>query len=215
MIKDERGSVAILTLMSMLALALALIIALEFACVYAQKSVYDNDLNVAREETFSAGFSMQLKNSDDPAGLICTSIINSLRSNNYTGAITLWFYEASEEEIEASSPMIDSAVNMRCIAYQVQLQEPYETIMAPGSWLSGLSISNQTCAALCPYALHRTYRPSEERDGVLWRYSVAANENSPSSTPQRYDKSEMTSHMRKALEESYTKAEELTASLNG
>ena len=213
MMKNEEGSVAILTLMSMLVLALALVIAIEFACVYAQKSVYDNDLNVAREETFSSGFSMQLKNSDDPAGLICTSITNSLRSNNYSGAITLWFYEATEEEIEASSSMIDSAVNMRCIAYQVQLQDPYKTIVAPSNWLSQLSIANQTCAALCPYALHRTYRPDDEREGILWRYSIAENESSPSSSPQRFEKSEMTPHMQKALEESYTKAEELAKPL--
>lgn len=208
MTKIEEGSVTILALASMLALALALILAVEFACVYAQKSMFDNDLNVAREETFSAGFSMQLKNSDDPGGLLCANIVNSLRSNGYTGAITLWFYEATQEEIEASSIHIDNADSIRCIAYQIQLESSYRAVIAPSSWLAGLVVSNQTCASLCPYALHKTYRPNNNRDGFLWRYQVQPGSSSLASLERR-GKSEMNARMQEAFQESLTKAEQL------
>ena len=204
--RTEDGGVAVLSVMSMLTLALALIIALEFACLYAQKSAYDNDLNIAREETFSAGFDMQLKNSDDPGALICSKLVQSLRSNGYQGGITLWFYEATEEEIEDANPEIDSAQNVRSLAYQVLLNQDYEATIAPASWLADLVIANGTTASLCPYALHRTYKP-DDIAGVLWRYEVPAN--STTSSKQSRPLADATPGMTQAIEEALEKPTEI------
>ena len=168
---DERGNVTIAALLFMGSLALALVLALEASCAYTQKTVYDNLLNIAREETFSAGFDMQLKSSDNPGELICQKLCDSLRANGYQGQVEMEFYEATPEEIEDANPAIDGADNVRVIVYRVGIKSPYTSIAAPAIWLPGVTLASEETASMCPYALHKTYRP-EGIDGVVWRYTV-------------------------------------------
>lgn len=173
----EEGNVTIAALLFMGSLAMALILALEASCAYAQKTLCDNLLNIAREETFSAGFDMQLKSSDDPGRLICEKLCGSLRANGYNGPIEMEFYEATEAEIERENPLVDSADNIRVIVYRTAIQRPYRNIAAPASWFSGVKLASETTATMCPYSLHKTYRP-EDIEGKLWRYSIAQNSSS-------------------------------------
>lgn len=168
---DESGNVTIAALLFMASLALALILALEASCAYAQKTAYDNLLNIAREETFSAGFDMQLKSSDDPGMLISEKLRDSLRSNGYQGQIEVEFYEATPGEIENANPVIDSADNVRVLVYRVEVQQPYKNVVAPALLFTEATLASETCASLCPYALHKTYRP-DDVDAIAWHYSV-------------------------------------------
>ncbi len=178
----EDGNVTILTLLLTGSLAMALIIALEFACVYAQKLVYDNYLNIAREETFSAGFDMQLKSSDDPVGLIGDKLVEALRDNGYDGAAYIEYYEATRSQIEGANPGIDSAENVRVIAWCIRIETEYANVAAPAAWLGKILLSSETSASMCPYALHKTYRPSGI-EGQVWECRVGEGEDSVA--PQR------------------------------
>ena len=170
---SESGNVTIMALLFMGSLATALVLALETSCAYAQKTVYDNLLNIAREETFSAGFDMKLKSSDDPGLLICEKARDSLRANSYQGQIEMEFYEATPEEIEDANPAIDSADNVRVIVYRIRIGQPYRNVAAPALWLSDVTLTSEATASMCPYALHKTYRP-EGIDGTTWRYAISA-----------------------------------------
>lgn len=173
MTQREDGNVTILTLMLMMSLAAVLVIALEFACVYAQKLVLDNYLNIAREETFSAGFDMQLKSAEDPVRLINEKVVGSLRDNGYDGAIEIAFYEATRAQIEQANPMIDDAENVRVLAWQANIALEHQNVVAPAAWLSEILLASTTTASMCPYSLHKTYRP-QGVDGQLWQCSTAA-----------------------------------------
>ena len=98
--RDEHGNITVFAAFFGMSMVMLLLIAVEFGCVYAVKSAYDNDLNVAREETLSAGFGMELKSSPDPGALLAQRVTQSLRRNGYGGEISFWFYEATAEEIE-------------------------------------------------------------------------------------------------------------------
>lgn len=171
---DESGNVTITALLFMGSLAMALVLALEASCAYAQKTVYDNLLNIAREETFSAGFDMQLKSSGDPGLLICSKVRDSLRANGYQGRIEMEFYEATPEEIENANPAIDSADNVRVIVYRIAIGRPYRNTVTPTLWLSDVMLASETTATMCPYALHKTFRP-DDIDGAVWSYTVPAD----------------------------------------
>ncbi|MGN0073316.1 MAG: TadE/TadG family type IV pilus assembly protein [Coriobacteriales bacterium] len=169
--RDEGGNITVLTALMAMSLTLALALAVEFGCLYTVKSAFDNDLNVAREETLSAGCGMQLKSSPDPGGLLAEKVVSSLRRNGYQGGITFWFYEATPEQIERACPQIDDAANVRAMAYHVVLESAYESTMVPEALLGELNVSNGITAALAPYATHRTYKP-EGIAGRLWRFSA-------------------------------------------
>ncbi|MBS7406082.1 MAG: hypothetical protein KIG15_00310, partial [Coriobacteriales bacterium] len=115
--RDEHGNITVFAAFFGMSMVMLLLIAVEFGCVYAVKSAYDNDLNVAREETLSAGFGMELKSSPDPGALLARRVTQSLRRNGYGGEISFWFYEATAEEIEHACPLIDEATNVRAMAY--------------------------------------------------------------------------------------------------
>lgn len=170
---DESGGVTITALLFMGSIAMALILALEASCAYAQKTAFDNLLSIAREETFSAGFDMQLKSSEDPGALICRKVRDCLRANGYQGKIDMELYEATPGEIEDANPAIDSADNVRVIVYGVSIEQPYRNVAAPALWFSGLTLTSKTTASMCPYSLHKTYRP-DGIDGIAWRYSIPA-----------------------------------------
>ena len=181
--RDEHGNITVFAAFFGMSMVMLLLIAVEFGCVYAVKSAYDNDLNVAREETLSAGFGMELKSSPDPGALLARRVTQSLRRNGYGGEISFWFYEATAEEIEHACPLIDEATNVRAMAYHVQLDKPYENVMAPRQLLDGVRISNGITASLAPYSLHRTYKPPGVA-GRLWLYRTAAG-SSTVSTQER------------------------------
>lgn len=169
---EEGGNVTIMALLFIGSLTLALILALESACAYAQKTALDNCLNIAREETFSPGFDMQIKSSDDPGGLIARKITGSLRQNGYEGAIEIQFYEATADEIEDSNPEIDSAENARVLVYQVIAKQAYANVVAPVEWFANTFLASSVTASLCPYSLHKTYRPDNVA-GNVWSYEIA------------------------------------------
>lgn len=202
---DETGNVTIMTLLLMGSLAAALVIALEFACVYAQKLVLDNYLNIAREETFSAGFDMQLKSSSNPVQLISSKLVESLRSNGYNGEIDIEFYEATRKEIEQANPLIDSAENVRVLVYQARLEATHENVVAPAAWLSDILLSSATCASMCPYSLHKTYRPPGV-EGQLWQCTAQADS---SSVDIQSSAAQMPATLRAALDDGLKKPTEL------
>lgn len=202
----ERGSITVLAALAAMSLCLALAIAVEFGCAYAVKSAYDNDLNVAREETLSAGFSMQLKSSPDPGGLLAGKVASSLRRNGYLGPIEFWFYEATPEEIERSCPQIDDAANVRAMAYHVMLEAAYEGVVAPGALLGEVTVSSGITASLAPYALHRTFKP-EGVAGKLWRFSIP--EGAAAASAQERPRSEMTPALEHAVAEALEKPAEI------
>lgn len=169
----EDGNVTIMALLFISSLALALILALESACAYAQKTALDNCLNIAREETFAPGFDMQIKSSDDPGALITRKVTSSLRQNGYEGSIEIQFYEATEEEIEDRNPSIDHAENTRVLAYQVIAKQAYTNVVAPVAWFADSFLASTVTASLCPYSLHKTYRPDKVA-GSVWSYKVGA-----------------------------------------
>lgn len=203
--RREEGNITVLTAFASLSLALALALAVEFGCVYAVKSAFDNDLNIAREETLSAGFDMQLKSSSDPGGLLAEKVVSSLRRNGYQGAVSFWFYEATPEQIERTCPKVDETANLRAMAYHVVLETTYENVMLPEAILGELVISNSITAALAPYALHRTYKP-EGVAGRLWRFSTPAASSATSA--QERPLSEMSPALKAAVNEALEETEE-------
>lgn len=204
--RREEGNVTVFTAFAAMGLALALGLAIEFGCVYAVKSAYDNDLNVAREETLSAGFSMQLKSSPDPGALLAGKVVSSLRRNGYQGSVDFWFYEATPEEIERACTQIDDASNVRAMAYHVVLESAYEIVMLPDALLGGVAVSNGITASLAPYALHRTYKP-EDIAGRLWCFSIPAGAGGASA--QERPLSEMSPALEAAVAEALEKPEEI------
>ena len=198
----QEGGVTAFVAIAMIPLMIALALAVEFACVYAQHCAFENDLNIAREETFSAGFELQLKNSSSPGELISSRLAASLRSNNYSGSIQVWFYEASAAEIAAACNNAKAPNCVRAMAYHVVAQRDYNTVMMPASWLSGLTVSNGTTAVFCPYAAHKTYQAAET--GVLTCYSFDADSQNMAITyPQR---SQAAPAMQQAVDHALSKA---------
>lgn len=217
---DERGSVTVFTALTMTSLVLALALMVGFACLFAQKSALDNDLQLAREETLANGFQMELKNSEDPGRLISNKVCASLRRNGYEGAFAMQFYEATRSEIRAACPSLsdEDVDKVRALAYQVVLtQGAFEVI--PGlSLLNGfpdeLVVASGIACDLCPYSLFKTYRPGEDpeapnySEGVLYLYTVSSSgETSLASV----GKDEMTSGMRAAVQAACGQPESLLA----
>lgn len=205
--ESEDGNVTIMALAFMGCLAFALILALETACAYAQKTALDNCLNIAREETFSPGFDMQIKSSSDPGGLIVRKIASSLRQNGYKGTVLVQFYEATESEIEDSNPLIDDASSTRVLVYQATAKQSYSNIAAPASLFASGFLTSTTTASLCPYSLHKTYRP-DAIAGKLWEYEVCGQADEDS-RPVEKEAGQMQAALRTTLRSALVRPTEI------
>ena len=206
--QDERGSVTVFTTLAMCAMVLAFVLMVCLVCMFVQKSGLDNDLEVAREETLANGFQMELKNANDPGALIANRVYDSLRRNGYDGAFTMQFYEATDAQIRAANPgMTDDEIDqVRCMAYQVVLEQGTYEVIPGASLLNGVSsdltVSSGIACAMCPYSLYKTYKPGDMagvayNSGVLYVYKVSADGQVSSSTAAT---STMTTGMSAAVE---------------
>lgn len=160
--RSEEGSttpIAVVMIVAMLVFS-GLFIDVAFAGV--QQQIQTNDLASCRDELMSTPVSLEMKNSDNPGLFIAETAAASLRENGFDGAITVWFFEASADDVPSSR---------RAMAWAIQTEDSMPSLFIRTAGVAEMPISSNIVGSAMPYSLGDTWRPASSGNGV---YTLAA-----------------------------------------
>lgn len=159
---DERGNILPLAVMAALVLFVVLAFAIDQGIAYATKARQENALDAARVACMDASFALVAKNADDPGRMVAEHVARSVRGEGFTGAVSVWFYEAPEASLPKSE---------RRWTIGMQLSEESPTVFARGYGIEGLPVASYRVMTAMPYAAEVVWAPQVRRCG---RYDFAA-----------------------------------------
>lgn len=165
----------VFALAAMISIMLVVVLLIGASSVATTKAKIDNDLDVAIEQSHLSGYTLELRNLDDPYTKLANDLLQSLRSSGFKGQVDVYTYECSEAEINAQRAGL--AQNARLIVYQVNLTQPSAGLVAGAGVFDGIGVSAVKTSSITPYSGIRIYRPATASP-TCRHYSAPAGKNS-------------------------------------
>lgn len=153
-----------LAIMCVLVLFAVLAFAVDQGLAYAAKARQENALDVSRTACMDASFALAAKNDDNPGRMIANLIVQTVRTEGFSGQVHVWFFEAPADVLPSTE---------RLWAIGIQLEEDVATVFARGWGIESLPAASHRVVLAEPYASERVWRPDA---CICGRYDVPAGE---------------------------------------
>lgn len=176
---DERGNVTIFAMASIVSIMLIIVLTVGASSVFTTKAKIDNDLDLAIEQTHLSGYTLELRNVDDPYTMLANTLLKSLRQSGFSGDVDIYTYECSDAEINAKRAGL--ADNVRVIVYQINLEQKSDGLVEGGKPFDNIGVTTVKCSSITPYSGIKIFKPAG-RSSTCLHYSAPANKNSFSSS---------------------------------
>lgn len=148
--RDERGSIAPLAVMVCLVLVVALGFAVDYGMVYAVKAYQEQALDAARQACMDASGAVPAKYADNPGLTLANRIVQTVRDQGVSAALTVWFYEAPAQSMPRSE-------RLWVIGVQVEQQMPLP--FSASSSPKVLTVASSRAFVAKPYSAEAVWRP--------------------------------------------------------
>lgn len=158
---DESGNITLASLFMMMILVVFMVGMIDLGLAWAKANQQEDLVAVACDEAKTSSTALVIKNDSWPEQLLSQQVCKSLRTNGWTGEITVYV-----EELPKSTSGLPSS--RRVMAACVEVDGDYRAMTA------GLDIKLPVTESfyLVPYSPSEAWRPATSRTG---KYTLAAN----------------------------------------
>lgn len=155
----ERGSVIVIFVAALMTLLLLSGFVCDMGIGWMTKMHQTNLSELVKEQKMSTDVSLLVKNSDDPGKTLSENVVSILRANGFEGKITIWYHEATKEQIGSTGEA------NRVYAYGVELEQDVDTSFLRLIGINTMHVSTIVSGTGMPYASRYVWRPTAVRNG--------------------------------------------------
>lgn len=149
-VRGECGSIAPLAVVVCLVLVTTLGFAVDHGVVYAAKAHQEQALDAARQACMDASGAVPAKYADNPGLTLADGIVQTVRDQGVSAALTVWFYEAPAQSTPRSE-------RLWVIGVQVEQHTPLP-FSVPAS-PQALTVASSRAFVAKPYSAEAAWRP--------------------------------------------------------